>query len=360
MPYSWNGQSFAIGGTHVVTLINQNGCDSNATLNLIVNPTPPKPQVNPNQTVCQNSVSTSLTAIGTDPLLWYTNAVGGVGSSIAPVPSTSVTGIYHFYVSQINGNCESPRNEITIRVVRKPTLGNDIEQHICFGTYFNLNTVYNTGNQTALWTLNNTPVANPSSINTSGNYQLVLSNSFGCTDTAMINLIVQPQLNANAGPDEIAIYNEPYQLHGAGFNHYLWSPASVLDNPTTANPFAVLTDDTQFVLTISDDYGCSDKDTVFIKVLQGPSIYIPNAFTPNGDGLNDNFKPTYVGIQHLDYFRVFDRFGVVVFETNSIGKAWDGFYRSMKQNAGNFVYIVKGLDKYGKEKVLKVNVLLIR
>jgi gliding motility-associated-like protein len=360
LPYLWNGQSITVGGTHTVTLVNHNGCDSISTLQLTVNQTPPKPQVISNQTICQNAVSQPLTATGSYPLLWYTSPTGGVSSSIPPVPSTNIPGIYHFYVSQINGNCESPRNEIIIRIVRKPVLGNDVEQHICFGTNFNLNSVYNTGNQNIVWTFNNTVVANPSSINTSGNYQLVLTNSFGCYDTAIVNLIVQPKLTANAGPDDIAIYNEPYQLHGAGFNHYLWSPASVLNNPTTANPIAVLTDDTQFVLTISDDYGCSDKDTVFIRVLRGPSIYIPNAFTPNGDGLNDNFKPTYVGIQRLDYFRVFDRYGVLVFETNNMGKAWDGLYKSMKQNAGNFVYIVKGIDKYGKEKVLKGNVLLIR
>ena len=313
-----------------------------------------------NQTICQKAIPNSLTAIGTYPLLWYTNPVGGVGSSIAPIPSTSVIGVYNFYVSQINGNCESPRSEIKIRVVRKPSLGNDIEQHICFGTYFNLNGAFNTGSQTSTWTFNNLVVTNPSSINTSGNYQLILSNSFGCSDTANVSLIVQPQVVANVGPDDIAIYNDPYQLNGSGGNQYLWSPASVLNNPTIANPIAVLTDDTQFILTISDSYGCLDKDTVLIKVLQGPTFYIPNAFTPNGDGMNDNFKPTYVGIQRLDYFRVFDRYGVLVFETNNMGKAWDGMYKSMKQNAGNFVHIVKGMDKYGNEKVVKGNVLLIR
>ena len=360
LPYLWNTQSFTTSGTYDVTLINQNGCDSNATLNLVVNQSPPKPQVISNQTICQNAISNSLTAVGTYPLLWYTNPVGGVGSSIAPIPSTSVIGVYNFYVSQINGNCESPRSEIKIRVVRKPSLGNDMEAHICFATYFNLNTVYNTGSQTTAWTLNNTLVSNPSSINVSGNYQLVLSNSFGCTDTAMVNLIVQPQIVANAGPDDIAIYNEPYQLNGSGGNQYLWSPASVLNNPAISNPMATITDQTQFILTVTDQYGCTDKDTVVIKALQGPSFYIPNAFTPNGDGMNDNFKPTYVGIQRLDYFRVFDRYGVVVFQTNNMGKAWDGFYKSIKQNAGNFIYIVKGIDKFGNEKVLKGNVLLIR
>jgi gliding motility-associated-like protein len=116
----------------------------------------------------------------------------------------------------------------------------------------------------------------------------------------------------------------------------------------------------QFILTVSDDFGCTDKDTVVIKSYKGPTFYIPNAFTPNGDGINDNFKPTYVGIKRLEYFRIYDRYGVLVFETSSMNKAWDGFFKSTKQNTGNFVYIVKGIDQYGQEKVMKGNVVLIR
>ena len=188
----------------------------------------------------------------------------------------------------------------------------------------------------------------------------MLSNVYGCYDTALIHLAVQPQIIANAGPDDNAVYNEPYQLNGSGGNQYLWSPASYLNNPAIANPLAVLTDEIKFILTVYDDFGCSDKDTVVIKAYKGPTFYIPNAFTPNGDGINDNFKPTYVGIKRLEYFRVYDRYGVLVFETSSMNKAWDGLFKSTKQNTGNFVYIVKGIDQYGQEKVLKGNVLLIR
>jgi gliding motility-associated-like protein len=173
-------------------------------------------------------------------------------------------------------------------------------------------------------------------------------------------LVVQPQLYANAGPDDNAVYNEPYQLQGSGGLNYLWSPAQYLNNPAIANPLAVLIDDTRFILTVTDDFGCTDKDTVLIKVYKGPTFYIPNAFTPNGDGINDNFKPTYVGIQRLEYFRIYDRYGVLIYETSNMGKAWDGFYKNTKQNTGNYVYVVKGIDKNGQEKILKGNVLLIR
>jgi gliding motility-associated-like protein len=360
LPYIWNGQSLTTSGSYTTLLVNQNGCDSLAIIQLTINPTPPAPQVTPNQTICQYATTLPLSASGTYPLLWYSNPTGGTGSTAAPTPSSSIYGISHYYVSQINGNCESPRSEIIIRVVNKPDLGVDKDLHICFGETINLNTYFSTGNMTASWTSNNTIVSNPTIVSMPGEYQLVVINLFGCHDTALIQLTVQPQLNANAGPDDNAVFNEPYQLHGSGGINYVWSPANPLNFATIANPLAVLTDDTEFILTVTDDFGCTDTDTVFIKVFKGPTFYIPNAFTPNGDGVNDNFKPTYVGIQKLEYFRIYDRYGVLVFETSSIGKAWDGTYKNMKQNTGNFVYIVKGIDKNGKEKILKGNVVLIR
>ena len=87
---------------------------------------------------------------------------------------------------------------------------------------------------------------------------------------------------------------------------------------------------------------------------------IPNAFTPDGDGLNDLFRPTYLGIKKLDYFRIFNRYGVLVFETNDIGRGWDGRYKGRLQEIDNYIYILKGIDKFGSEKILKGNVLLLK
>jgi gliding motility-associated-like protein len=329
------------------------------TLNLIINQTPPAPQVNATVSYCQFATSLPLTASGAFPLLWYTTSAGGIGSPIAPIPFTSLSGVNNYYVSQINGNCEGPRVAITVRVNRKPALGVDKDITICYGVSLNLQSLYSTSNSISQWSFNNVTVANPTNVTFSGTYQLISTNVASCADTAIVHLSVSSPVIANAGNDDNAVYNETYQLHGSGGAQYLWTPSSVLNNASIANPIAILTDDTQFILTVSDNNGCTDKDTVIIRVLQGPTFYIPNAFTPNGDGLNDNFKPTYVGIAKLDYFRVYDRYGVLIFETSDIGKAWNGFYRSTKQNTGNFVYIVKGIDKNGKEKVLRGNVLLI-
>jgi hypothetical protein len=359
LPYQWNGQNFTTAGPHALVLSASNGCDSVATLNLTINPAPPPPLVNASVNICQFAQPVVLSAAGVYPLIWYTSATASTGSSTPPVVSTTSWGNSNYYVSQINGNCESPRSVITVRVTRKPILGVDQELSICYGDAVNLQSLYYTNNLSPQWTLNNIHVTNPTNVSASGTYQLVGTNNSGCTDTALVHLIVHPQIFANAGPDDNAVYNETYQLNGSGGSNYLWSPAADLNNSSIPNPTTVLTEDTQFTLTVSDDYGCSDIDTVNIRVLKGPSFYVPNAFTPNGDGLNDNFKPTYVGIQKLVYFRIYDRFGALVFETSNIGKAWNGIYKGKMQNTANFVYIVKGIDKNGVEKVLKGNVLLI-
>jgi gliding motility-associated-like protein len=166
-----------------------------------------------------------------------------------------------------------------------------------------------------------------------------------------------PNPNLNLGNDTILCLSEkPILDAGAGMLAYNW-------NNGNKSQKIVAYDSGLYIVEVTDFEGCKSRDSIWInkkKDLYSSDIFMPNAFTPNGDGVNDNFKPTYVGIQKLEYFRIYDRYGVLVFETSSIGKAWDGTYKNMKQNTGNFVYIVKGIDKNGKEKILKGNVVLIR
>jgi gliding motility-associated-like protein len=354
----WGG-SATTAGTYSHTYTTIGACDSIVNILLTVNPTPPAPQVTPQYIYCQYQTVSPLQVSGSYPLLWYAGATGGVGSTLVPQPGTVTPGVQHYFVSQLSGSCESPRASITVMVKRKPVLGPDQNVDICYGSTANLYTLFDTANLQSHWTLSGMSVANPSQVSYSGTYQLIVNTAAGCSDTSFVNLTVMPQVIANAGPDDNAVFNIPYQLHGSGGGSYTWSPATLLNNEHISSPVTTLTSDTRFVLYVENAIGCSDTDTVFIKVYKGPTFYIPNAFTPNGDGLNDDFKPTYVGIQKLDYFRIYSRFGELVFETQNIGKAWNGMYKGVMQNTGNFVYIVKGIDKNGKEKVLKGNVLLI-
>jgi gliding motility-associated-like protein len=113
-------------------------------------------------------------------------------------------------------------------------------------------------------------------------------------------------------------------------------------------------------LQVTDFAGCIGYDTVFIKVYNGPTYYVPNAFSPNGDGLNDVFRAVPSGIVRTEYFRIFNRYGNLVFDTREYLKGWDGSFLGKKQPLGTYVWMVKGVDRDGKTVEMKGTVMLVQ
>jgi gliding motility-associated-like protein len=161
-----------------------------------------------------------------------------------------------------------------------------------------------------------------------------------------VRVSVGAAMQAYAGNDTIAVKGIPHQLYGSGGTNYTWtSPTALIQTPFIKNAKAILNNDAVFYLKVSDGIGCEGFDTVFVKVYEGPKYYIPNAFTPNGDGVNDIFRAIPVGIANTTYFRIFNRFGELVFETNQWLKGWDGKYKGKDQANGTYVWIVTGTDR---------------
>jgi gliding motility-associated-like protein len=188
--------------------------------------------------------------------------------------------------------------------------------------------------------------------------------NYGCDFTVSdsIKIIVQPIVKAFAGNDTIAVKDIPHQLYGKGGINYEWSSPSGarISNPIVQNPFATLNNDANFYLKVTDAIGCAGYDSIFIKVYNGPTYYVPNAFSPNGDGLNDIFRVIPVGISNTVYFRVFNRFGEVVFETNQWLKGWDGTFKGKPQPSGAYVWMVSGTDRNYKKVEMKGTVMVVR
>jgi gliding motility-associated-like protein len=171
---------------------------------------------------------------------------------------------------------------------------------------------------------------------------------------------MQPLLVVFAGNDTNAILGRPHQMLATGGANYVWSPTAPLNNPFIANPLATLFTDTYFNVFVTDAIGCTDDDDVFIKVYEGPMYYLPNAFTPNGDGLNDVFRPIPVGIRSTESFRVFNRYGEQMFETRQWMKGWDGTLKGKPAATGTYVWMIKGIDTNGSVVEMKGTVILIR
>jgi len=181
-----------------------------------------------------------------------------------------------------------------------------------------------------------------------------------CTSDTIAKTIAISRVHAFAGNDTIAVVNQPIQLNGSGGTNYEWTPHDFLSNAFIADPVATLTKDQTFILTVKNDDGCEAKDTLHIKAFEHLDIYVPSAFTPNGDGRNDVLRVIAPGLKQLFYFRVYNRWGQVVFETKDLLKGWEGRINGQLPETGVYVWIMKGVNYLGNVVERKGTVTLIR
>ena len=189
--------------------------------------------------------------------------------------------------------------------------------------------------------------------------QLLAISVAGCTATKDSSLIIYGT-NVFAGNDTVAAPNQPIQLQASGGLSYQWSPATGLSDAGISNPVATNAVSQTYYLKASTPLGCETFDTINIKVYDGPQLYLPTAFTPNGDGLNDVFRVFPVGITHFDYFAIYNRYGKIIFYTKNEGEGWDGSFQNNPQNPGTYVWTISGADYKGNKITRKGTVVLIR
>jgi len=176
------------------------------------------------------------------------------------------------------------------------------------------------------------------------------------SDPVAINVHANPIVSA--GPDKIEIAGTPVQLQGSVVGEspiYLWTPPAYLDNDTLLSPFASPPNDFTYTLFATTLYGCKNEDTVQVKVLK--SILVPNAFTPNGDGINDTWTvPSLINIPDASVY-VYNRLGNLVYHVIGEPVNWDGDYNGKNQPTGIYVYYIKFKSTYPN---MKGTVTLIR
>ncbi|TMI63068.1 MAG: PKD domain-containing protein [Bacteroidetes bacterium] len=189
---------------------------------------------------------------------------------------------------------------------------------------------------------------------------LIASTQNGCNSISHLETLIVRQAIANAGRDTIAVYNEPIQLNGSGGANYQWSPSAFLNNSNIANPVATLTNDQVFSLNITTAQGCTGTDNVSITVVKTFDIYVPSGFTPNGDGKNELLQPYPLGIREMEYFRIFNRWGQMVFASKNSSDGWNGKLNGINQPVGVYVWIINAIDIAGKRVERKGTSVLIR
>lgn len=305
----------------------------------------------------------------------YTWKIDGVTQSTF-TNSISITwnnpGVYQISVLEhSNAGCDGDLRTGTVVVNAPPVAHAGPDATVCFGTNFRLNGSGGTG---YLWTpatyLSNPLIANPivsSPVAGSFTYVLGVVDANGChsvkNDSVVVTIL--PQVKIFAGNDTLIAINEPLQLNAqdvtnSNFTSYSWSPSFGLNNSSVKNPVAILDRNVVYIITARTAEGCVAQDDISIKVFQKPDIFVPTAFTPNGDGLNDVLKVIPVGIKELKYFTVYNRWGEIVFKTNNPSIGWDGKYKSQRQDTYVFVWEAMGIDFKGETIFKKGTVTLIR
>lgn len=302
----------------------------------------------------------------TDGLYFSWTPAGTLDNPIKKNPvAVPVDPITQYTVTASIGKCNAS-DIVTVRTVPYPIANAGPPITICFDdtTQLNASMVASNFSWTPTNTLINSNTLNPLAFPlTTTQYILTVTDVLGCPkpvrDTVVVT--VRPPIKAFAGNDTAVVVGQPLQLNASGGILYTWSPSNGLNRTDIRNPVATLSDNMTYVLRAYTPEDCEGYDTINIMVFKtAPDIFVPNAFTP-GKRTNFLFRPAKTpGISKLDFFRVYNRWGQLVYSTNEIGPGWDGSIGGKPQSSGTYVWIVQGTDFTGKRVFKKGTMVLIR
>ena len=285
---------------------------------------------------------------------------------LTPIANPSVATTYQ--VTAKIGGC-SATDDVRVIVIPYPAVNAGPDVSICYNTSVQLNASVKASN--FYWrpqgSLNNpnilNPIAHPA---LTTKYILTATDTLGCPKPGYdtVTVTVRPKVQASAGRDTMIVFGQPLQLNASGGENYVWTPPSYLNNTSISNPVAKINssiDSIRYKVYVTDLQGCLDSASMLVKIFRtNPQIFVPTGFTPNGDGLNDVLKPIAVGVERIEYFSVYNRWGQLVFTTTINGKGWDGQIGGKPQTTNTFVWMVKAVDYTGKPIFQKGTATLIR
>lgn len=195
----------------------------------------------------------------------------------------------------------------------------------------------------------------------SGVYTAKLLNEYGCAfETKKQRVLIDQPRPGIRYSDEYAVTNQPYRLEARPFGSALWTPATSLDNPRSNTPVFVGAYDQLYTIRLLTETGCVTVDTLQVKAVKQADIYVPSGFTPNNDGKNDVLRPVTMGIKELKYFKVFNRWGQLLFETRNQNQGWDGRIRGSQVATGVVVWVAEGIGADGRQYIRKGTTVLLR
>lgn len=256
-------------------------------------------------------------------------------------------------VAYSGGTACSDITSQTITVYPQPKASFTVSaSQLCYGDIINFtDKSYSGSSAVANWAWNlgggdRSTLQNPNKqFNDSGLFtvSLYFLNADGCiSDTATQSLTVYPNPKLVL-PHKITVLIggqvtlRPTYVYGNELT-YLWTPSTYLSSDTAATPKAIPDDDITYRLKLTAKGGCSVTDTIFIRVLKGPEV--PNAFSPNGDGINDTWRIKYLDGYPGATIDVYNRYGQIVFRSLGYDVEWNGTRNGNPLPVGTYYYII--------------------
>ncbi len=360
--------TFTLPGTYPIVLIvkNANGCKDTVYENLTIHPLPTI-TANGDTIICLGDAAT-LSALGGNSYEWTPAA--SVGCATCQITSASPTEATNYIVmgTDANGCKNTDTTHVAVKTQTNSTAGSGGE--ICVDSSIQLHV---SGAQRYEWTpastLDDPTSADPIATPDVTTVYTVLAYEGSCLpDSHSVRVVVHPLPTVNAGSDETIVAGNSVNLNASGtdISTYAWSPDQTLSCNTCSSPIASPYGTTTYTVTVATDFGCKAKDDVTIFVLcDEGQLFIPNTFSPNGDGDNDVFYPRGIGLRSIRSFRVYNRWGELVYERQGIQlndavTAWDGTYKGNKLSPDVFVYVLEGVCEGGEIMTWKGDISLVR
>jgi gliding motility-associated-like protein len=369
--------TFTNAGTFAPVVIAQNafGCRDTATFTVIVHPNPIAAFQLSDVAICDLPVNISTNNLSQGAVSYSWDFDNGTTSVLnAPQITYVQSGLYEVSLIAYNQfGCSDTAYE-NVNVLPRPVANftPDLTSG-CEDLTINF-TNTSTGATSYLWEFgDSTSVQAVSPGHTyydPGTYSvsLIAYNDFGCADTItyddLINVFLVPQAGFSVSPAEFFI-DEPLislintaNLYETG--EYIFGTGEIYDISTMSYNFNV-PDSGNYMITqiVYTETGCVDTATAWVHVNLAPTLYVPNAFTPDQDGENDEWIPVASGFKSITV-RIFNRWGEVVFETNDLTNKWDGTYFGLPCQVGVYTWSIYGRDENDELIIKHGHVSLVR
>jgi gliding motility-associated-like protein len=329
-------------GSYTVSTTNANGCNTSSA-QTIINLLPlPTAQITPaGPVLICNAVPVLLqVASGAASYQWYNAGISIAGATLNTFLAAQ-TGDYSVVITNASG-CSAASNAVIVSFNASISVSiYNANPFPCDGDIVYLSTTQNF-NQID-WTTSESGIQ--IAVTSSGNYGVTVVSSGGCTASNNVNITFLPKPMVEAGEDVTSDCVNGVMLNGIGDGTPLWEPALGLSNNNTFDVNAFPINTTTYYLTV-DNGTCKATDSLVVTA-ECSSIYMPSAFTPNGDGLNDVF--TAFGMDLKEYqLIIYNRWGEKIFQTKDINLGWDGTYKGTASPLGLYIWELEASDKNGK------------